>query len=241
MDFDLSFGTDAFKQTQKNINDIFRSIQQPVDHDLTKRHVSSQIDLALGFKIKHIEEILQTKARELVPEKHFDQWGPTLHDGAQTWIGLDFQILQTTYHDLKTLFDFIKPKAGERIIDLGAGYGRLGIYLHHFYPRTEFLGIELVQERVNEGNRLFSQLGSQNKKMQSIDLSKLDELPEADIFFIYDFGSIDHIKHILSMLKNTPKRMLVVKGKIARQIMLKDNDYGEGIKIKKLEDIYLYN
>lgn len=233
MEFDL--------YASRSANDVFRPLQTYVDHDLTKRHISSQIDHALGFNIKHIEEILQSKAKGLAPDKQFDQWGPTLHGGAQTWVGLDFQILQTTYHDLKSIFEIIKPKNGECIIDLGAGYGRLGIFLQHFYPRTKFVGIELVQERVDEGNRILEKLKSTNKKLIAFDLSELTELPAGDIFFIYDFGSVTHIKKILEILKHTPgRRLLVVKGRIARQIMLQDVDYGEGIKIKKLSDVYLY-
>lgn len=239
MDFDLSFFKDS-NRTQKNIADIFSPLQSFIDHGLTKRHISSQIDLALGFRIKQIEEILQAKAKMLAPDKQFDQWGPTLHDGAQTWIGLDFQILQTTYHDLKNIFEAIRPMPSERIVDLGAGYGRVGIFLHHFYPKTDFLGIELVEERVNEGNRILKGLNASSKKMLSLDLNELNELPEGDIFFIYDFGSVDHIKKILEMLKHTPKRLLVVKGRIARDIMLKDEYYGEGIKLKKLEDVFIY-
>jgi SAM-dependent methyltransferase len=222
-------------------DDVFRPLQTFVDHDLTKRHISSQIDQALGFNIKHIEEILQSKAKSIAPEKQFDQWGPVLHKGAQTWVGLDFQILQTSYHDLKTIFEIVKPKSGECIVDLGAGYGRVGIFLQHYYPRTKFLGCELVEERVDEGNRILKKCRSVDKKMIACDLNELSELPVGDIFFIYDFGSVSHIKKILEMLKYTPgRRMLVVKGKIARQIMLFDEDYGEGIKIKKLSDVYLY-
>ncbi|MFA6237975.1 MAG: class I SAM-dependent methyltransferase [Bacteriovorax sp.] len=224
----------------KNIDDIFRPLLSSIDHDLTKRHISSKIDLDLGFKIKQIEEILKVKALQIAPETNFDQWGPILHSGAQTWIGLDFQILQTSYHDLKALFELIKPRPLERIIDLGAGYGRLGIFLHRYYPIAQFLGIELVEERVKEANRVFRTLNAFNKEMIALDLSAISELPEGDIYFIYDFGSVEHIKKILELLKHTPKRMLVVKGKIARNVMLKDEYYGEGIKVKKLEDIYLY-
>lgn len=239
MDFDLITSHET-TNIQKNIVDIFMPLQSDVQHNLTKRHISSQIDLDLGFNIKQIEQILQKKAKMIAPEKQFDQWGPTLHGGAQTWVGLDFQILQTSYHDLKNLFEIIKPGPNERIVDLGAGYGRVGIFLHHFYPKTEFLGIELVKERVNEGNRLLQSLGSVNKSMIATDLNELTELPEGDIYFIYDFGTVTHIKKILDLLKDTKKRLLVVKGTIARQMMLKDDDYGEGIKVKKLEDVFLY-
>lgn len=237
MDIDFSLT----KETARSyISEVFHPLLIPVDHDITKRHISSQIDLDLGFNIKTIEEKLQARAKSLMPESHFDQWGPVLHGGAQTWIGLDFQILQTSYHDLKTLFEVIKPHPGERIVDLGAGYGRLGVFLHHFYPKTEFLGLELVEERVQEGNRMLKKLNALNKELETCDLSKLRELPDGDIYFIYDFGSVEHIKRILVILKNTPKRLLVVKGRIARQMMVKDEIYGEGIKIKKLEDVYLY-
>ncbi len=237
MDIELSLNKETARH---HTSEVFLPLQTPVDHDITKRHISSQIDLNLGFHIKQIEEKLQAKAKSILPETHFDQWGPALHGGAQTWIGLDFQILQTSYHDLKILFEVIRPHPGERIVDLGAGYGRLGVFLHHFYPKTEFLGLELVEERVQEGNRLLRSLHSLNKELATCDLSKLRELPDGDIYFIYDFGSVEHIKRILVMLKHTPKRLLVVKGRIARQMMLKDEIYGEGIKIKKLEDVYLY-
>jgi SAM-dependent methyltransferase len=239
MDFDLSLLGQKLK-SRIDLIEIFSCLQTEITHSLTKRHISSQIDQKLGFQIKHIEEILQTKARQIAPTNQFDQWGPSLHNGAQTWVGLDFQILQTTYHDIKILFDFIKPKPGEKVIDLGAGYGRLGIFLHHFYPQVYFEGIELVKERVEEGNRIFKKLNARNKKLNIKNLAEIIELPEGDIFFIYDFGSISHIKNILNLLKKTPKRILIVKGKIARQLMLQDEYYGEGIKIKKLEDIYLY-
>lgn len=241
MDFDLPASLELERlKTREHLDVIFRPLLSPVDHGLTKRHISSQIDLSLGLRIKQIEEILQAQAKEIVPGSLFDQWGPALHQGAQTWVGLDFQVLQTTYHDLKTIFQTIKPKPFEKIVDLGAGYGRIGIFLHQFYPKCEFLGLELVPERVTESNRLLKILRSDKKNMVVSDLSQIEELPEGDIFFIYDFGSVTHIKKILELLKTTPRRLLVVKGRIARQMMLKDQYYGEGIRVKKLEDVFIY-
>ena len=104
MDFDLPIKSDKF-QTKPSLKTIFYPLEKDIPSALAKRQISSQIDLDLGFKIKQIEEILQTKAKQIAPKLQFDQWGPVLHRGAQTWIGLDFQILQTTYHDLKILFE----------------------------------------------------------------------------------------------------------------------------------------
>ena len=224
----------------KKIDDIFYPLHLSVEHDLTKRQISCQIDFDLGFNIKKIEEILKVQALQIAPETHFDQWGPLLHNGAQTWVGLDFQILQSTYFDLKILFDLIKPRPFQKIIDLGAGYGRIGIFLHQFYPLTHFLGIELVNERVKEANRIYQSIHTLNKEMIVGDLSQLSELPPGDIYFIYDFGSEEHIKKILELLKTTKNSILVVKGRICRNLMLKDGYFGDGFKVKKLDDLYLY-
>lgn len=221
--------------------DLFHEIEIPIEHSLTKRKISSEIDLALGFNIKKIEEKLRTQALQINPDTLFNDWGPMLHNGAQTWVGLDFQILQCSYHDIKTIVDTIKIKPHQTIVDLGAGYGRIGIYLHFFHPQSHFLGIELVEERVHEANRIYQSLGmDEQKKMIVGDLSQLSELPEGEIFFIYDFGSQEHLLKIINLLKATKGKILIVKGEICHRLMMKDSEWGEGFKIKRLDDVFLY-
>lgn len=228
------------QETVSKLNQLVSSVKEPIDHDLTKRKISSEIDLNLGFNIKKIEETMRTKALQIDPDTLFDEWGPMLHDGAQTWVGLDFQILQVTYHDMKIIFDTIKPKAHEKVVDLGAGYGRMGIYLHWYHPQTHFLGIELVPERVNEANRIYHKMQLQNKEMIIGDLSKLEQIPDGDYYFIYDFGSEEHLKKILNQLRALKGKILVVKGRICHNLMRKDPAWGEGFKIKKLDDVHLF-
>jgi len=231
----------------KNQNGHLQSVFQILNeakthqtHDLLKRKFSSEFDLLLGFKIKKIEETLRTHALQIKSDSFFDEWGPLLHDGAQTWVGLDFQILQSTYHDLYQIFEHIKPRKNEMVIDLGAGYGRLGLFLHHFYPETLFLGLELVQERVDEAKRVYADYQLKNKEMKVSDLSLLTELPEGDFYFIYDFGSDEHIRKILNLFKATPGKTLIVKGQICRRLIEKDPYFSAGFKIKKCEDVYVY-
>ncbi len=219
----------------------FESTRTYIENDLQRRKFSSELDLQLGFQIKKIEETLRTKALQIKPDSFFDEWGPLLHDGAQTWIGLDFQILQSSYHDLYQIFDFIKPRANEKFIDLGAGYGRIGIFLQYFFPQTHFLGYELVRERVNEANRIYSLFNMQNKKLIQEDLSKLTKLPDGDFYFIYDFGSDEHLKKILELFKSASGKTLIVKGQICRRIIENDPYFSEGFKLKKCQDIYLYH
>ncbi len=225
---------------REHIESLFPLLKESVEHDLTKRKVSSEIDLHLGFTIKKIEETMRTRALQIRPDTLFDEWGPLLHNGAQTWVGLDFQILQCTYHDLKTLFKTLRPRPNDKIVDLGAGYGRMGIFLHWYYPNTHFLGLELVKERVNEANRIFKNLNCFNKSMIESDLSKLTELPLGDVYFIYDFGSEEHIKKILDLLLNESGKILIVKGRICHNLIKKDPRFSEGFKIKNLDDVFLF-
>ncbi len=221
----------------------FPLIETYLDNEFDKRHFSSQIDLLLGFQIKKIEETLRTEALMLEPESFFNDWGPLLHGGAQTWVGLDFQILQCNYHDLFQLFKQIPLKANQKVIDLGAGYGRMGIFLNSYYPQVVFEGYELVHERVQEGNRIYQSLGVSRGKLFECDLSQIDELPEGNIYFIYDFGSEEHILKILNLLKNVPQGALIVKGQICRRIMEKYHIFSQedAIALKKCPDMYLYH
>lgn len=230
-------------QQKGHLQSVFQILNEAKTHqthDLLKRKFSSEFDLLLGFRIKKIEETLRTHALQIKSDSFFDEWGPLLHDGAQTWVGLDFQILQSTYHDLYQIFEHIKPRKNETIIDLGAGYGRLGLFLHHFYPETHFLGLELVSERVDEAKRIYHDYQLKNKEMIVSDLSHLTDLPEGDFYFIYDFGSDEHIKKILNLFKSTPGKTLIVKGQICRKLIERDPYFSEGFKIKKCDDVYVY-
>lgn len=240
MDFSKTALHDSKALRHNILFDILEEAKTFSDHALEKRKFSSEFDLALGFKIKKIEETLRAKALSIDPNSYFDKWGPLLHAGAQTWVGLDFQILQCSYHDLYQIFVALKMKPHQKIIDLGAGYGRIGIFLHHFLPEASFLGIELVSERVEEANRIYDQYGLVNKTMVAKDLSKLSELPEGDFYFIYDFGSEEHLLKILELFKQDPGKTLIVKGQILRRLIEKDPFFNEGLRIKKCEDVLLY-
>ncbi len=227
-------------EIQEELYNLLTMIQTYETNDLTKRRVSSEIDLLFGFRIKKIEEILRARALSINPDSFFDSWGPILHNGAQTWIGLDFQILQSTYHDLFSIFEEIKPKKNEHFIDLGAGYGRMGLFLHFFYPQTSFLGIELVDERVMEGNRVYANIGLKNKTMVCSDLSQLDHLPEANYYFIYDFGSEEHIRRILDQFQLLKTFTLIVKGQICHRIIKKYYQFHEEIQVKECDDVFIF-
>lgn len=147
---------------------------------------SAATDLLLGFRTHEIEKSLYEKARLKRPEGSHKTWGHYLHEGNQTWVGLDPETLQTPYLELKEMCELLKPKTNSTLVDLGAGYGRLGLVLEALYPTTSFCGYEYVSERVEEGKRIFKALNLAKAELHVQDLTAdFFCLPPADYYFHY--------------------------------------------------------
>lgn len=184
---------------------------------------SAELDRSLGFHVHTIEQRLLEQAKLLQPQGNHHTWGEGLHKGNQSWVGLDPETLQTPYSELKEMCQLLAPKSGQLVIDLGAGYGRLALIIETLYPGVLFNGFELVGERVEEGKRLFKLLNFQYSTLDEQDLTSDDfNLPEADIYFLYDYGKVSHIRHTLNQLGDlVGKRTfrLVARGKGIRSLI----------------------
>ncbi len=157
------------------------------------------------------------------PEGNHKTWGHFLHQGNQTWVGLDPQTLQTPYLELKEVCELLSPEAQQSIIDLGAGYGRMGLVLNALCPEVKFVGYEFVAERVNEGRRIFAQHELNHAELYVQDLTdKHFVLPVADYYFLYDYGELAHIRRTLKQLEDLADRhsfKVVARGKGARSLI----------------------
>lgn len=184
---------------------------------------SSEIDRTFGFRVTEIERLLLSRALETLPGGDHHTWGARLHGGNQTWVGLDPETIQTPYPELLRLCRKLPLKAGDRVMDLGAGYGRLGIVLHEFHPGVNFRGIEFVPERVNEAKRVYRELGMDPDVMSVGDLTASDFFPEeAEHYFVYDFGKVPHIRNLLNQLSEIADRKkftLTGRGKGIRSLI----------------------
>lgn len=185
---------------------------------------SLEVDNYLGIRMCRIEQELLNSARSLRPKGNLFNLGEVLHGGNQTWVGLDPQTLNTPYVELIEMCHLLSLKEGELIVDLGAGYGRLGVVLDSYYPQTSFIGYELVSERVREGNKTFKALGCMNATLLEQDLMADDfVIPEAHVYFLYDFGKTSHIRSVLNKLENLADKnhhfKLVARGKGSRSII----------------------
>jgi hypothetical protein len=195
----------------------------PKANEVIKREHANMIDKILGYRVKYIEEMLVAEARGFEPEGSHESWGPKIHQGIQTWVGLDLQTLQTPYSECLRILQLLKIRPYQHIIDLGAAYGRMGIVLGGLFIKNSFTGLEYVKARVEEGNRVFKELGFSRCQLLEQDLyDKGFELPEADVYFIYDYGQVEHIDHTLMQIETIAHKRpvkVVVRGKFTKRII----------------------
>jgi hypothetical protein len=183
--------------------------------DTHPRVHAKRLDKILGFKIPKIEVKLLQKYRAY--DKVNDASNKKQHyQGTQTWIGLHPQALQTPYNDIFDALYLLKDFDVKRVVDIGAGYGRVGIVMNCLFPNAYFIGLEILKPRKVEGNRVFEQLELDNCEILLKNVLDDDfNLPTAQIYFIYDFSELDDICKILDELTSRMEKydfFLITKG-----------------------------
>jgi hypothetical protein len=214
----------------------------PKSNDVIRRQHSNMVDKILGFRIKFIEEMLVAEARNFEPDGSHESWGPKMHQGVQTWVGLDLQTLQTPYSECLRILQLLKIRPYQHVIDLGAAYGRMGIILGGLFIKNTFMGYEYVKARVDEGNRVYKELGIVQSRLQEQDLFDATfELPEADVYFIYDYGQVEHIDHTLKQIEAIAHKRplkIVVRGKFTKKIISERHPWMDLKYEGKLEELF---
>ena len=69
---------------------------------------SREIDILVGLDIRRIEKKLLDEALKISPKADIAGLGQALHDGNQTWIGLEEKTLCTSYDEIFKMFDMKK-------------------------------------------------------------------------------------------------------------------------------------
>lgn len=158
------------------------------------------LDKSLGFRISKIEVKLLQKYRAY--DQNCDLSSRKQHFiGTQAWIGLHPQALQTPYCDIYEALNSLMDFKIEHVVDIGAGYGRVGVTLSVVHPKAKFIGFEIVKLRQAEGNRIFKKLGIINSEIHLKNVLDADfELPLAEVYFIYDFSEQEDITQVLLTL-----------------------------------------
>ena len=186
-------------------------------------HTSSELDEMFGSRVEEIEQKFHREAKSKRPQGNVTTWGAFLHNGNQTWVGLDTDTLQTPYSELVEMLIHLKLTSQSRVVDLGAGYGRMGIVLGHLFPDVSFIGYEYLSERVAEGNRIFEEWEVTNAKLIQEDLSsERFVLPESDVYFVYDYGQVQHLRHTLRQIEKMADQRsfkVIARGKGVRSLI----------------------
>ena len=181
--------------TRENFKDAFNfvkvALMSPKKNYAEAKAHAEKLDHLLNFGCQGIERELFEKHRRNPPIT-----------SQQFWFGLDLQSLQTPYSEIVEMVQHLNPQPGQLWVDLGAGYGRIGIVLGFLCPLVQFLGFEIVRERVNESNRVFQEWKLNLAKMKQDDIStEFFSIGFADLYFIYDFGSKKDVYQVLEKLK----------------------------------------
>lgn len=192
----------------KNKEQVLFEIQRKTSNYQEAKSLSKYIDQLLGFNCESIEKKLIAS------------------ESKQEWIGFDIQIFQTPYSEILEMLQIVNPNENDHWVDFGAAYGRMGIVINLLYPNMKFSGHEINQQRVDEANRIYQELNLNNSKLFCNDISADDfQIEDANVYFIYDFGTREDIYKLLFKLKEKALKhsiKVITRGRGCRQWIMLD-------------------
>jgi hypothetical protein len=212
-----------------SLGDLF-PLLDPKSHSYKDAQAhSTQVDHHLGFQFQAIEDGLLKSNNYLKSE-----------EPVQTWAGLPVQAMQTPYSEIRTILSLLNPKSEDTVVDLGCSYGRMAFVVGKHYPEVNFIGYELVKERVDEGNRVLKNFEYPKVKIETCDLSSQDFTPPvAEFYFIFDFGSrvaIEKTLEDLRMIAQKKEITVVARGRGIRHQIYQEHPWLCQIKTPEVFD-----
>lgn len=162
---------------------------------LEKKAQGKDLKLSLYRTYDSLDKIfnLDYDAENFIKDDHHET--ERLYEGSGVGV-------QSGYSTLLTALRYLNPSQGSRLVDLGSGYGRLGLVIGLLRPDIDFLGYEFVKHRVE-----MATLSAENLSLQdhvhfyTQDLSlKEFHIPEAEIYYMYDPFSEETYQHVLRQL-----------------------------------------
>lgn len=120
--------------------------------------------------------------------------------------------VQSSYSTLLTALRETSPSAGSRFIDLGSGYGRVGLVVGLLRPDIDFIGYEYVKHRVDISNVSTEKFGLEDHvHFFTQDLSeKAFKIPEAEVYYMFDPFSQETYQHVLNQLVEVARKQRIV-------------------------------
>lgn len=154
--------------------------------------------------IDHIFNFNYLSDRELsVPEAQ-------MNSSERLYIGSGVGV-QSGYSNLLLAFHSLTLEKDAKVIDLGSGYGRVGLVFSILNPELGFIGYEFVKNRVDVSNKATSFLNLEKRlcyKVQDLSDRSFD-LPVANVYYLYDPFTEDTYKYIIKKIIAIGKKQKV--------------------------------
>jgi hypothetical protein len=145
----------------------------------------------------------------------------------QTWAELSVQSFQTPYLEIRSALDLLNLRPGDRVVDLGSAYNRMGYVMGRYYPLNFYTGVEIAEPRVQHSRERFKYWNFKNLDLRIGNLSEM-EVPESEHYFIYDFGHNKAIQNVLENLKTWARKksiQVIARGRASRHFILNENPW----------------
>ena len=110
--------------------------------------------------------------------------------------------VQSGYSTILLALNRMEAPIGSTVVDLGSGYGRVGLVCSLIRPDIKFLGYEYVPHRVDISNNATAAFGLEESlrfKVQDLSLKSFS-VPIADFYYLYDPFSEETYKYILDQI-----------------------------------------
>ena len=125
--------------------------------------------------------------------------------------------VQSGYSTILLALHSLDLEPGAKIIDLGSGFGRVGLVFALMRPDIAFTGYEFVARRVEGANQASRSMNLEDSlafKRQDLSLESF-EIPDADVYYLYDPFTESTYRHVLDQLVAVSRRKpstIVTKG-----------------------------
>lgn len=163
-----------------------------------------------------VDDLLDLRVDEVT--RQLKGSSPERYAGAETYWHLPPAMLLTSYVDIQAGLRAAALAPGTRVIDLGTAFGRPGMVIGLTRPDLDFIGYEIVAERVAEADRAAKALGLKNVAFVEQDLAAPDfRIPEAGCYFLYDPFSTEGYRKVMADLEQVargrPIKLIAVEGR----------------------------
>lgn len=175
-----------------------------------QRIAKEEKGLHLGFSLYRAFDILD----EVFNLNYLADEGMSLVEDGERLFANSGVGVQSSYSTMLTMLRYLTlpPKSG--FVDLGSGFGRVGLTIGLMRPDIHFRGYEIVEHRVKIASQASQNFDlSSHVHFYAQDISAKDfQIPIAETYFIYDAFNESTYAHMLSQLAaiGKTKRITVV-------------------------------